>query len=341
MTRRTFNILCSLAKVRSVEDMSSYTFLDGRVVCLEDEVAIALIMLNSGEPPETVGSSVGVNQSTVLRVTWRFVGAVEKLSKHHLCWPDLTEMEKIKSMFESIHGLPNCCGVVDTTHITLCLASAEANSTFEKNEGEIHAVIDPNMRFTNFWAVWPRSMNEENYILRRSVLSKLCDNGAWLNGSKLKLSSDGSEIGEYIIGDAGYPLLPWLLTPYQENYLTDSELEFNRRHSAARTIALVALSRFKDTWRCLHRGMWRLENPEEMFRIIHVCCTLHNIMIDVEVAAVPRGEALTYDEQVRQLEDENAVRVRDILSQHFTSRSSESVAEEQNIVPSGSGVEEE
>jgi len=65
--------------------------------------------------------------------------------------------------------------------------------------------------------------------LHSSGLFKLCEKGERLNGSKLKVS-DGSEIGEYLIGDSGYPLLPWLLTPCQEKDLTESKTEFERRH---------------------------------------------------------------------------------------------------------------
>ena len=74
-----------------------------------------------------MGSSIGVNHSTVSLITWRFIEAMEERASHHLRWPDSGEMEKIKSKFEKIHGLPNCSGVVDTTHITMCLSSAEPN----------------------------------------------------------------------------------------------------------------------------------------------------------------------------------------------------------------------
>jgi hypothetical protein len=75
--------------------------------------------------------------------------------------------------------------------------------------------------------------------LHDSWLFKSSENGACLNSSKLKLS-DGSDVGEYVIGDAGYPLLPWLLTPYQlekDILLSDSKVEFNSRHHGAIVIA--------------------------------------------------------------------------------------------------------
>ena len=102
-------------------------------------------------------------------------------------------------------------GVVDTTHITMCLLSDEPNCKIwldqERNYSMVlQAVVDQDTRFTDIVTGWPGSMKELS-ILHSSGLFKLCEKGERLNGSKLKVS-DGSEIGEYLIGDSGYPLLP-------------------------------------------------------------------------------------------------------------------------------------
>ena len=165
---------------------------------------------------------------------------------------------------------------------------------------------------------------KESSILHSSGLFKLCEKGERLNGSKLKVS-DGSEIGEYLIGDSGYPLLPWLLTPYHEKDLIESRAEFNSRHSAARTVAPRTLAKFKDTWKFLLGEMWR-PDKHKLPLIIHVCCLLHNIIIDLQETAVDEAREWSsdhdakYRQQVCQLADENGVRVRDKLSQHLISR---------------------
>ncbi|PNT62928.1 hypothetical protein BRADI_4g09648v3 [Brachypodium distachyon] len=324
MTRRTFSYICSLVKVQSLEDMNSYTFTDGRVLCLEDRVAIALIMLNSGEPLEAVALSVGVNESTISLVTERFIDATWEQADHHLNWPGSSEIEKVKSMFDKIHGLPNCCGIICTTHIIF----GSQNCNNETNDDIIvQVVVDPDMRFNNIWLGGSDAMNQMS-LLHDSQFFKECDAGALVNGSKLELSSNGSEeVEEYVIGAAGYPLRPWLLTPYKQqnmDELLDSQVEFNRRHSAALTFVLKVLARLKDTWKCLHGGMWHPEDPKELSRVIYVCITLHNIVIDMEEAPMVRPLVVNYSKRVRRLADEDAVSVRDLLSQHFIGRSSQS-----------------
>jgi hypothetical protein len=204
--------------------LSDHTFVDGRVLSLQDRVAVALRMLNSGEPPVTVGSSVGVDESTALLVTQMFIEAMVKRAFDLLNWPCTSEMEKIKHKFYKVYGLPNCCGVVHTARIKF----GSQDPDTENDVMLMQTVIDPDMRLTNCWQGSPGSMDQSS-ILHDSWLFKSSENGACLNSSKLKLS-DGSDVGEYVIGDAGYPLLPWLLTPYQlekDLLLSDSKVEFS------------------------------------------------------------------------------------------------------------------
>uniref|UniRef100_A0A453MX97 DDE Tnp4 domain-containing protein n=1 Tax=Aegilops tauschii subsp. strangulata TaxID=200361 RepID=A0A453MX97_AEGTS len=282
---------------------------------LQDLVAIVLRRLYSSEPPETIGSTVGVNESTVLLVTESFVAVLCNRAKHHLLWPDSSRMYKIKSMFDKIHNMNNCCGVICTTRIP----------------------FGPNR---------DSSMNPFS-ILHNSSLFNECQKGDLLNGNKLKVALDGSEVGEYIIGDVEYPLLPWLLTPYKEEELSDSKVEFNRRHSAATTCMLNnVLARFKGTWKYLQEETWWPVNPDTLSNIINACCILHNIVIDMEDdAAMPSSEAedWSYHQQVRQLANEDAVRARDMLSQFFLARMSSELGvdaeEDHELAATGSGDE--
>ncbi|XP_037470996.1 protein ALP1-like, partial [Triticum dicoccoides] len=281
MRRSTFSYVCSLVRVSFFESMMAreHTFVDGRVLSLQDGVAVALRMLNSGETSVALGSSVGVNESTVSLVTQRFIEAIRERALRHLDWPYYFQaMEKIKCRFDKIHGLPNCCGVVHRAYFKI----GSPNLDHEENTDTLmQAVVDPDMRFTNIWFGASSSMNQSS-LLHDSWLFKSYEKGTLLDGSKLKLS-DGSDVGDYIIGDAGYPLRPWLLTPYRlEDDISDSKVDFNKRHSAATAMALRALERLKDTWKCLQGEGWHPNNQNDLRWTINTYCRLHNIMIDME-----------------------------------------------------------
>ncbi|KAK1625835.1 hypothetical protein QYE76_000150 [Lolium multiflorum] len=195
MRKSTFNYVCSLVRIPFLEYMmlSDHTFVDGRVLSLQDRVAVALRMLNSGEPPVTVGSSAGVDESTASLVTQMFIEAMVKRAFDLLNWPCTSEMEKIKHKFYKVYSLPNCCGVVHTTRIKF----GSQNPDTENDGMLMQTVIDPDMRLTNCWQGSPGSM-EQSSILHDSWLFKSSENGACLNSSKLKLS-DGSDVGELLL----------------------------------------------------------------------------------------------------------------------------------------------
>lgn len=94
--------------------------IEGRFIPLEKQVAIALRRLASGYAHNVIGEQFGVGTSTVCKITWKFVKSMEKRAMHHMHWPRLgEEMERVKEGFRKMHGLPNCCGAIDVTHIVM------------------------------------------------------------------------------------------------------------------------------------------------------------------------------------------------------------------------------
>ncbi|CBI31718.3 unnamed protein product, partial [Vitis vinifera] len=264
---------------------ANFSASNGNPLSLNDRVAIALRRLSSGESFSIVGDSFGVNQSTVAQITWKFVESMEVRGLHHLQWPSTeADMEETKSSFEKIRGLPNCCGAVDTTHISMSLSTMGTSNKVwidhqKKHSMILQAIVDPEMRFRDVITGWPGSLSE-SCVLQNSGFFKLSEEGKRLNGKMIELS-EGTYLREYIVGDAGFPLLPWLLTPYQGKGLSDFQSEFNKRHFATRMVARRALARLKEMWRIIQGVMWR-PDTNKLPRIILVCCLLHNIVIDLE-----------------------------------------------------------
>nr|CAD1817606.1 unnamed protein product [Ananas comosus var. bracteatus] len=323
-SRKTFDYICALVKEDLIAKTSHFTFGDGKPLSISDQVAVALTRLSSGSSLVNVGSSFGLNHSTVSQLTWRFIESMEQRGLHHLKWPNVQEMENIKSEFEKIRGLPNCCGAIDTTHIVMCLPSAEPNSKvwldYEKNHSMIlQAVVDPSMRFRDVVTGWPGSMNKP-VVLKSSGFYKLCEKGMRLNGKSMEIS--GAEVREYIAGDEGYPLLPWLLTPYRGRELSsEAKHGFNERLKATGMVARKALARFKEMWKFLQGEMWR-PDKHRLPRIILVCCLLHNIIIDIEDKAkdeVPLSQHhdVSYNQQFCDSADKNGVTLRDAVSRYL------------------------
>ena len=282
VSKKTFEYICSLVR----EDLisrppSGLINIEGRLLSVEKQVAIALRRLASGESQVSVGAAFGVGQSTVSQVTWRFIEALEERAKHHLKWPILSRMEEIKSRFETSYGLPNCCGAIDATHIIMTLPAVQTSDDWCDQENNysmlLQGIVDHEMRFIDIVTGWPGGMTLPR-LLKCSTFFKLCENGERLNGNVRTLAA-GDVIREYIVGGLGYPLLPWLMTPYETNGISNLQSAFNDKHEAARLLVLRAFAQLKGSWRILSKVMWR-PDKRKLPSIILICCLLHNIIID-------------------------------------------------------------
>ncbi|KAL8525610.1 hypothetical protein ACS0TY_015019 [Phlomoides rotata] len=328
MSRKTFDYICSLVRDRMMS-RTHYTFINGNPMSLQDQVALALRRLGSGNSLILTGDLFGVHHSTVSQVTWRFVEAIEEKRLLHLVWPSTEEeLAEVKCKFEKIRGLPNCCGAIDTTHISMQLTSSDQDANYwldrkEKHSMILQAIVDADMRFLDIVAGWPGKLNEST-VHKSSNFFKKCQNGEILNGSTIFLSEE-TELGEYIIGDQAFPLLPWLLTPYQGKKLSERKIDFNKRLIASQFVAHKAFVRLKETWKMIKGDLWR-PDKNKLPRIILACCILHNILIDKE-----KDEDLEqfpsillhdpgYKQEVCEAVDKNGSVGRDKLVKYFSGR---------------------
>ncbi|KAK9055392.1 hypothetical protein SSX86_026475 [Deinandra increscens subsp. villosa] len=328
VSRKTFNYICSLASEPMMAKTTNFMFLNGKSMSLNDQVALALRRLSSGDSLIGVANFFGTNHSTVSQVTWRFVEAIEERGLHHLQWPSTEdEIAQIKSKFENIRGLPNCCGAIDTTHIMMLLSASDRTIDVWLDRKDNHSmilqvIVDPDMRFRDIVTGYPGKMDDAS-VLQKSNFFDLSEKGDRLNGKKLKLPG-GTEMQEYIVGDSGFPLLPWLITPYQGRDLPETKTEFNKRHFATKLVAQRALARLKDVWRMISGVMWRPDKTR-LPRVILVCCILHNIMIDMEDDAIDELTLTNqhdsgYRPEFCDMADKNASLSRDKLALYLSGR---------------------
>ncbi|KAL2621148.1 hypothetical protein R1flu_001353 [Riccia fluitans] len=322
VSKPTFDYICQLVKpdVES-ETPASFQGIEGRVITVEKQVAIALRRLASGDSLTTLGELFGVGESTVSKVIWKFVNSMEKRARHHMAWPEGPELERVKCGFEVDHGLPNCCGVVDVTHILMELPGTESSvDWFDREQNYsmlMQVVVDMDMRIRDLFTGWPGSITDSR-LLRNSGFFALSENGERLNGEPRMVQ--GIQVREYIIGDSGYPLLPWLINPYTTAGSSPTSDFFNLKHASTKSVVEDALGRLKGAWKILHKVLWR-PDIRKLPSIILVCCLLHNIMIEAG-EEIEDGVALVghHDEGHRQqwclsVEPEGHL-VREALAEH-------------------------
>nr|CAI5828342.1 unnamed protein product [Callosobruchus analis] len=98
----------------------------------------------------------------------------------------------------------------------------------------------------------------------------------------------------WLIGDSGYPLQPWLITPFHNPPQNTPEFRYNAAHIRARNCIERCNGVLKSRFRCLLKERVLRYSPERVGRIVSSCAVLHNICIaanlDLDVEEVVEDE---------------------------------------------------
>eukprot|EP01018_Ginkgo_biloba_P017335 Gb_23339 [translate_table: standard] len=210
--------------------------IKSRVLLVEKQVAIAILILATRMTMLTISELFGCGKTTVIKVIKKFVFS-KKRADNLIQWPtDLNSLHQIKEGFHLKQGFPNCCGAIDATHIQMDLPYNESSVDWYDREHNysmlVQAIVDSNMWFLDICIGWLGSLNN-TCLLRNSSFNRLCERGERLNGHLVSIGT--IDMREYIVGDDGYPLLPWLIIPFS-GAVTNAQKLFNFKLSSTRIV---------------------------------------------------------------------------------------------------------
>ncbi|KAK5647992.1 hypothetical protein RI129_002884 [Pyrocoelia pectoralis] len=175
-----------------------------------------------------------------------------------------------------IRGFPDIIGCIDCTHIAIVAPKAEdlempgvifycRKQYYSLN---VQIVCNAKLQILNINARFPGSVHDsaiwQASLVRRHLANEFSENRQQMT---------------YLLGDSGYPLEPWLLTPIA-NPAINNEREYNRRHKLIRNVIERTNGVLKQRFRsCLkHRT---LHYPSERAaKIIYSAAILHNLCIE-------------------------------------------------------------
>lgn len=81
------------------------------------------------------------------------------------------------------------------------------------------------------------------------------------------------------LGDSGYPLLPFLMTPYVGNNLNLDQTIFNEIIVSTRSLVERTIGLLKGRFRCILGERQLRYNSTKVSKIIYTCATLHNFLL--------------------------------------------------------------
>nr|XP_039269133.1 putative nuclease HARBI1 [Styela clava] len=167
--------------------------------------------------------------------------------------------------FYNISKFPNVIGAIDGTHVPIIAPAANEHLYIcRKNfhSLNVQAICDENMIFTDIVVKWPGS-SHDSFILQQSNIYDKFESGQFGNS--------------LLLGDSGYPLKKWLMTPISNPNGTAAE-RYNIAHKKTRVIIEKAFGVLKQRWRILdHTGGKLCYTPLKVAKIIVCCVILHNM----------------------------------------------------------------
>lgn len=174
-------------------------------------------------------------------------------------------MNAIKAAFDE-GGFPGVVGLIDGTHISIRAPMEEPEAYINRKKFHsinVQVICDENMVFTNVLAGWPGSVHDSR-VLRNSTVYNTAANKFPAN--------------THLLGDGGYPLQTWLMTPYRNNgHLIADEIFFNTVLSSNRQTVERSIRLLKGRWRKLQH----LDHLNQKLIVLLIigACVLHNICL--------------------------------------------------------------
>ncbi|XP_067636002.1 putative nuclease HARBI1 isoform X2 [Eurosta solidaginis] len=204
-----------------------------------------LYFLANGSYQSCVGNSdfVAVSQSSVSRNIKDICRLVFEHKNAEISFPNTAE--HYNSIKRGKFGIKGVIGAIDCTHVAII---APSSST-------VGVVPHDYMNRKGYYSVNVEAICDEELIFRHvnARFPGSChDGGKWTTSPvRIKLIRE-HVAGSYtwLLGDSGYPLEPWLLTPTPSS---DNEERYNKVHVKTRNPVERAYGVLKSRFRCLSK----------------------------------------------------------------------------------------
>ena len=207
------------------------------------QVLVALRLFACGSFQVVVGDLFGCSKATICRTVHRVAAAFARLIPRYVHFHQQRETDIMKVAFHNVAQFPNVIGCIDCTHVKIATPTVnEHEYVNRKNDHTINVqlICDVDAMIVNCVVRWPGSVHDAR-ILRESPIFNLFEN--------VPRPLDG-----FILGDSGYMLRDWLLTPYI-HVANAAEQQYNDAHCATRCIIERCNGILKRRWHCLHTGL--------------------------------------------------------------------------------------
>ncbi|KYN09112.1 Putative nuclease HARBI1 [Trachymyrmex cornetzi] len=175
--------------------------------------------------------------------------------------------EKFRTAPQPFNGT---IGAIDCTHINI-IAPKEHEEAYVNHWGDhsinVQAICDPDLKILNVNARYPGARHDA-YIWSNSPIRRIMER-RFRNGER----------NTWLIGDDGYGLEPWLMTPLKNEIPGSPRFRYNDALCSARSCVERLFGVWKAVFRCLSAQRQLMYEPGMSGKIVNACAVLHNMRI--------------------------------------------------------------
>lgn len=254
---------------------------------IETKVLVTLNFLGHGCYQTMVGKNVfvDISQPSVSRCVAEVVRALNnpQILREHIKFPrNMEEMRIVRNRFNNKYNLYGVIGVIDCTHVAI-FTPTENEHVFVNRKNfhslNVQLICDENIKITNVEARYPGSFHDSR-IWALSRVSNIME----------QIYRTYPEERIFLMGDSGYPLRPWLMTPFTNVQEGTAEERFNNHFKFIRSIIERCNGLLKMRFRCLSKYRVLHYTPAKAVEIVVACSVLHNICVGNNIELIENNE---------------------------------------------------
>ncbi|XP_071652224.1 putative nuclease HARBI1 [Temnothorax longispinosus] len=273
LKKETTNRLINIVEDNLIEPSRS-SALDATV-----QVLAALRFYASGSYQNCIGKNIhmAISQPSISRCI-RNVTNILNLLEIFNNWVrfsnNLQELQQLRNKFWINHRFLGAIGCIDCTHVAIFPPPKEDENypehIYVNRKGyhsiNVQLICDTDLRIMNVNARYPGSTHD-SYI--------------WNNSNVLPIMQDIYNRGHrfFLLGDSGYALRPWMMTPIINNDPNIATRRYNDLQMSTRSLIERCNGVLKMRFRCLLKHRVLHYQPDVCSKIINACTVLHNMCI--------------------------------------------------------------
>ena len=280
MTKPTVYNLATLLKPAIEKKNTKYRL----AILVLVRIACTLFKLTHGCSLFICSEMFAIGRSTVSLVLREVVQAINVALRLEIAWPMGQRLLETEADFRALCGLPGVLGAIDGTHITISKPRyAPGDYYYFKSGGytlNCQAVVDSKKRFLDLFLGMLGSTNDSRVLRRSTLYQKTMHNTLWETTSFQGFSP-------FLLGDSGYPLLPWLMVPHPGHVnMPVADRLFNKKLRRGCCVVENAFGILKQSF----RELFVKSDLQVTFlpNVIMCCAILHNLVLGQSTTEVER-----------------------------------------------------